>query len=451
MEVIHHFQQFQNIRLNNITAIVSCLSSSAANQTTTIDVQKYTGILDEILENINNNLQIVYNVPQKSIEDILKFHIRQVEAIEQFQNLQNLLLSKSKVFTENNSNRESAINQLSDKYAKINSVSNCYSHISEVSHIDSDEILKSNLNSETFQNLEKCNQQAPIISLTTIVGNNSISDIKGEASKSLNTNSCHYCSNSNHTLFRCSKFRKLNVQLRHHFILKHSLCFNCLYSGHTSKSCVIKSSCFKCQKRHSTLLHSSIRIHKENSKSQINNSEKIQKPLVEKDILPTAIIEVVDSSGTIHQIRALLDSSSQVSIITESCFNKLNLASQAENLNSDDLVKSYSHSEIYKKSVVLKLKSRLNETQTVLDCKAFISKQMKQIIPEEKFQYEHHECINRIKLADPTFESPSEIDLIIGAKLFFKLLQYNSVQSNSGKTVAILSLFGWIACGTYNS
>lgn len=450
MEVIQQFQQFQTIRLKYITTIVSSLTSlSPTSQTSEIDVNKYLGVLDEILENINNNLQIAFNVPQKSIEELLKFHVQQVDTIKQFQNLQNMLLLKSKGLTETTQTRESVTNQISDKSEITSRILNQVIQLSENSRKDSSKILNSISSSKYFQNEPKCKLQAPIISLSTTVGNNSISEDKSQATKSLNNNPCKYCSNSNHTLFRCSKFRKINVQLRHDFILKHSLCFNCLFSGHTSRKCVISSSCFKCQKRHSTLLHSTIRIHKENSRSQRNYSEHNQKLLFKRSILPTAIIEVADSSGTIHQIRALLDSSSQVSIITESCFKKLNLSSKPENLNSNDLIKSYSQSENYDSSVVLKLKSRFNES--VIDCKAFISRQMRKIVPEEQFKCKDHECLQRIQLADPNFEIPREIDLIIGVNLFFKLLKYNSIQNIAGNTVATQSLFGWITCGTYNS
>lgn len=446
MEVIHQFQQFQTIRLNKISSIVSCLTSSTTtNHPTETDVRKYSGILDEILESVNNNLQIVYNLPHKSIEDVLKFHLQQVEVIKQFQMLENLLLLKSKGLTEINSNQELKIISQSDKSENASSSSNHLIQLSEASRNDSVKNLSS---IQSFQTLDKSIKEASIISLSTVVGNQSISDPESQKSKSLITISCKYCSNSNHTLFRCSKFRKLNVQSRHHFILKHSLCFNCLYSGHSSKSCFIKASCFKCQKRHSTLLHSCIRIHKENTKIQVNHSEKCKKSLFKRDILPTAIVEVADSSGNTQQIRALLDSSSQISIITESCFNKLNLRSQSENLSSNNLTKSNSQPETYRKSVVLNLKSRFNES--AIDCQAFISNQLRKTVPEEPFTHKDRQCLERTNLADPNFETPSEIDLVIGVKLFFKLLQCNSIQNNSGKTVATQSLFGWIACGTYN-
>lgn len=67
------------------------------------------------------------------------------------------------------------------------------------------------------------------------------------------TNNCVACKNKSHPLFKCEKFRQLDVPKRIEFIKNARLCYNCLRS-HRGKICNY-SNCTICQKRHNSLLH----------------------------------------------------------------------------------------------------------------------------------------------------------------------------------------------------
>lgn len=66
---------------------------------------------------------------------------------------------------------------------------------------------------------------------------------------------CLFCKRTGHTLHQCRKFGEKAVNDRIKFIQMEKLCFGCLKYGHHSKSCISRSVCDKCQKRHPTCLH----------------------------------------------------------------------------------------------------------------------------------------------------------------------------------------------------
>lgn len=53
----------------------------------------------------------------------------------------------------------------------------------------------------------------------------------------------------------------------------------------------------------------------------------------------------------------------------------------------------------------------------------------------------------KLKLADPEFDSDKQIDMIIGVKLFFKLILAGQIQMGANKPVLQKSLLGWIVVG----
>ncbi|XP_057329855.1 uncharacterized protein LOC130670464 [Microplitis mediator] len=64
---------------------------------------------------------------------------------------------------------------------------------------------------------------------------------------------CPLC-NETHSVRKCASFLAMNPQEREKVITKSSLCFNCLSPTHKARDCN-SNNCFKCNKRHHTLLH----------------------------------------------------------------------------------------------------------------------------------------------------------------------------------------------------
>ena len=65
---------------------------------------------------------------------------------------------------------------------------------------------------------------------------------------------CQLCPTEQHTIRKCPKFEKMKIQERIKFIKNHGLCFNCFSSAHAIKDCTGRS-CFTCGGRHNTMIH----------------------------------------------------------------------------------------------------------------------------------------------------------------------------------------------------
>jgi len=106
------------------------------------------------------------------------------------------------------------------------------------------------------------------------------------------------------------------------------LCFNCLCTGHSSKDCK-SGSCRQCNSPHHTLLHhpqgSAAESPSSGSAAVVSNHFASEATTVTQVLLSTAMVKVENSRGQPQWCRALLDSASQASFITEACDRRLGL------------------------------------------------------------------------------------------------------------------------------
>ncbi|XP_062703701.1 uncharacterized protein LOC134286146 [Aedes albopictus] len=91
--------------------------------------------------------------------------------------------------------------------------------------------------------------------------------------------SCPFCGEPAHSAFKCAKFSKMRISERVDVVKKHSLCLNCLSSGHIARFCT-RGSCFHCGQRHHSLLHanSSTTANPSSKSGQSNGNQQMKKP-----------------------------------------------------------------------------------------------------------------------------------------------------------------------------
>ncbi|KAH9642047.1 hypothetical protein HF086_008734 [Spodoptera exigua] len=140
--------------------------------------------------------------------------------------------------------------------------------------------------------------------------------------KKVNKNECLVCKEI-HPLYLCDKFKGMTVDERLGEITKFNLCKNCFRSGHNAYQCKLKAMCRTCKKKHNTLVHVT---QTENSEQPSTSSLPVSLSVVSSDqvLLSTALIQVVKDKKT-YTARALLDTGSQSSFITDSLKEKLGL------------------------------------------------------------------------------------------------------------------------------
>jgi uncharacterized CHY-type Zn-finger protein len=253
---------------------------------------------------------------------------------------------------------------------------------------------------------------------------------------------CCFCKKS-HNLYHCKDFLSLTIPQRISEIRKLKLCTNCLRESHKVESCT-SSTCRKCSRKHNTLLHIETNDSDRNqiSPSVSSTSSHCSYLKAQDVILSTALVKVFDCNGKPLQLRALLDSGSQSSFITESIADKLKLSFTHINVPVTGINESISTA---KKLVELKIHSNITTFSATLTC--LVSKKITERLPIVSINLSNFTVPLNIKLADPKFNVSSEIDLLIGSDLFWSLLSVGQIATNRKGPIFQKTQLGWIVGG----
>lgn len=139
---------------------------------------------------------------------------------------------------------------------------------------------------------------------------------------------CVLCKPSRHPLYTCVKFKSLPHDQKRSTVREHSLCVNCLKPGHFHKQCKSSHRCRECQKPHHSLLHvepqsdSSVPTPDPGTQVAAHTATGLKSNL----LLMTCQVSASSLDRTsIVQTRALLDSASSASSISERLAKSLHL------------------------------------------------------------------------------------------------------------------------------
>lgn len=261
-------------------------------------------------------------------------------------------------------------------------------------------------------------------------------------------------------------------------------CYNCLCNSHLVNKCKSRRSCTKCHKRHHTLLHeeqtsdSAINVLHNNINSDreltttipsdlsvINNSDQINtfsasyltpftvdtiqhKSLsISRGLLQTAIVNIRGSDNQMYSCRALLDSGSLVSFVTEAFTQKMGSTKQNQRVIIEGL--SSSKVGISRGKTSFEAFSRYTPTYSfIIDALVLPKITTKQ--PQLPIMKKHWHEFAKLFLADPTFGEPGDIDLLIGCDHYLELLMSGQKRSSESNLIAQETYLGWIVSGTTN-
>ncbi|CAH0730253.1 unnamed protein product, partial [Brenthis ino] len=131
-------------------------------------------------------------------------------------------------------------------------------------------------------------------------------------------------------------------------------------------------------------------------------------------ILSTAQVYILNpTTNEPLKVRALLDSGSQSSFITKSLQQKLAINSNPISVNVIGI--GHSDNQI-KESCVIQLKSIYNNFKTKLNC--LVLHRLTGNLPKAPINIQQLNIPSHLHLADPDFNQPAPIDILIGADLF---------------------------------
>lgn len=162
-------------------------------------------------------------------------------------------------------------------------------------------------------------------------------------------------------------------------------------------------------------------------------------PLV---LLSTAKVIILDTNKKGHMCKALLGSGSQSNLISRSLANKLNL--KLENFSLPLVGVNQQVTNITHK-VKATIKSYYS-TYTI-DLVFLVLPTITEKVPSISFDNKSINCPSHIKLADPDFNISGNVDLLLGANIFYDLLCPNQMKINDTLLLQE-SLLGWILAGS---
>lgn len=313
------------------------------------------------------------------------------------------------------------------------------------------------------------------------------------SSNSFNNKQCRYCKNTNHNLYNCLKFKNITPEEKKQFAVTNKLCFNCLGTKHSVDICTSEMNCRFCKKRHHSLLHvdyqqdshaprfnnnrndysqnnsSSFSRNRTFVSSQGNNlpensrvnqtqghthpahnttsghsiSQALHMTNSSQVILATAMVTLTSSQGKPLQAKALLDSGSQSSFITQEMAQRLGQKTYANPIQISCISNNKTLSN---KMINLSIQSNANRMKT-FNISCSILEDITCSLPQIEIDMEKINLPPNIVLADPLFYKPSKIDLLLGADIFFDLVTPGTIKLGEGLPTLFNTFFGYVLGG----
>ncbi|XP_045541390.1 uncharacterized protein LOC123722864 [Papilio machaon] len=181
------------------------------------------------------------------------------------------------------------------------------------------------------------------------------------------------------------------------------------------------------------------------SKAEPHISTHFAKNVHSQVLLATAVVKARSRNGYSQVLRALLDQGSQASFITESAVQLLKLKKIAVKTTISGL--GGGHSDLTSKYMVQVNIQSLIDSNFNFQIKAYVLSRVTSILPERKFTLVDWPQLHSVELADPNFNKPRKIDILLGSEAYTKILKEGLIKDPRGKTMAQDTYLGWIVSG----
>ena len=249
---------------------------------------------------------------------------------------------------------------------------------------------------------------------------------------------CCVCKAS-HRVYSCPKFQSFDYDKKQEVVRSGKLCRNCLGSGHIAESCPSSNVCrvSDCGKRHHTLLHRYPVPSAPPPPNSESNSLQIRSAN-SRVVLATALVPVFNSCNEIVMCRALFDSGSDSSFISESCAQRLGVHRRKHSLS----IYGIGGQRTSQGSEILDLKFG---SDSGISASCVVQKRLTRCLPVSFFPISKWQSVHSLKLADPKFNIPAPIDLLLGADVYDEIVLSNKFFENS--LCLRETVFRWIVSG----
>ncbi|XP_059225708.1 uncharacterized protein LOC131997872 [Stomoxys calcitrans] len=305
---------------------------------------------------------------------------------------------------------------------------------------------------QTLETVSDFNRSLPSASSNDKPKNQAKSNIPkrvGSYQNSLAPPVCKLCPDERHTIRLCPRFISMNYSDRLSCIKRYKLCLNCFSKAHGVRDCKSAYNCGECQRRHNTLLHRDVPEPVQNAPPAEDptvgdNTLQVQScaaTRINMVLLGTVVVNIV-YNDEIFPARALIDSGSEASFISEKLFNQLRLPSKFASTKIFGLNGTTSAQS--KRMCSLTIGSRF-DAEVVIEATAIVIPHLTSALPT--FERGIFSSLPDLRLADPEFYKTSHIDMLLGADLI-PFIMLGGVRRNvCDSLIAQETVFGWILTG----
>lgn len=261
---------------------------------------------------------------------------------------------------------------------------------------------------------------------------------------------CSIC-DGEHSPYQCTELINASHEERLKKLAAAKLCVNCLRPGHRVGQCFWRG-CKQCGKKHNTVLHyssSDPRLKSLQKHTTVKKPEDISTATTSASltndgteiILSTALVDMVGPTGIKVTCRAFLDNGSQSNFITEAITQKLKLNKQSTSISVRGITELTTkvHNMVH-----ATIQSSHSNFQT--NAQFLVLPKITGLLPTTRINTSSWNIPPNIKLADPTFSDPAQIDVLLGQEHFLELLEDGRIK-NENMPVLQNTALGWIVGG----
>lgn len=248
------------------------------------------------------------------------------------------------------------------------------------------------------------------------------------------TTACKICGNKCKDIEACTVYNNWDAHQRFNRIKALNLCIKCL-GDRSNKGHSCKDTCEICNKGHHKSLH-------------FNDKNTLLSKVDERTttLLATVKVLIKGEDNRDHTYRALLDSGSQVNFLSSRAYKQLGLRAESTNLSINGI---HGQAKIYEKQATFEIRSAVTEFKMKIS--AAITHRIGGCYPASKIDSSSWEIPKNCELADPEFNLPQKVDLILSAEVFYKGLSVGQLELGANKPIAQKTLFGWILAGSFST
>ncbi|XP_050324492.1 uncharacterized protein LOC126755810 [Bactrocera neohumeralis] len=328
---------------------------------------------------------------------------------------------------------------------------------------------------EAIERAKKSSNSAKPVSAPTQnkYNNNSHQNRLGAFQVSVEKSTCLMCKSADYKLRSCPMFLNMAPADRIKFAKRNNRCINCLGFGHLVSQCTSAFNCSTCHARHHSLLH--VRTVQPSSqrgssmpsdeipstsrqaqqrrnfnKSKGKPTTQVQSCFANSDkgvLLGTAQINI-NYSGVTYAARALIDSGSECSFITERLKRRINLPVRRINAQVSGINNTVSAQ--VKEACCVELRSPIDPLISITTNMMVLPK-LTGNLPTCHISALTRQAFPDLMLADKRFFVNEPVDVVLGGDVYPQVMLDGIRKNVLGSLLAQEKVFGWIVTGCANS